>query len=60
MTKFLWFITLLGSIFGILLLFASLTFSGAPQQGAAAAIAVGLGVLPYCLTRAWSELRGKP
>jgi hypothetical protein len=32
------------------------TDSSAPQQGAAAAIAVGIAVIPYVFARAWQEM----
>lgn len=44
-------ITIIGSLIGALLLFTSFAMDSAPQQGATAAIAVGLAVIPYCITR---------
>lgn len=57
MITFLWVMTVVGSLFGVIgLLLAIFGVSGAPQQGALAAIAVGLAAIPYCLARAASEL----
>ena len=57
MTKFLWGLTLIGSILGgIVVLLGVLGANGAPQEAAAAAIGVSLAVVPYCLARAASEL----
>ena len=54
---FLWLVSLLGAGLGVLALFAAFGEKAAPQQAAAASMAVGLAVIPYCLARAWSELR---
>lgn len=57
MRTFLWFMAIIGALIGAAVLaFGTLTATGAPQQAAAAAIAVGLAVIPYCLARAASEL----
>jgi hypothetical protein len=54
---FLWVLTIIGSVLGGLTLFASIVFtSGAPQQGALAAVAVGFAVIPYCLARAAAQI----
>lgn len=46
-------LTCLGAILGAAtLLIFGLTASGAPQQAAAAAIAIAFAVLPYCFARA--------
>jgi hypothetical protein len=53
----LWVLTIIGAAFGTLVLLSSLfSAQSAPQQAAAAAIAVALVVLPYCCARALSEL----
>jgi len=50
MRGFLEVVTTLGAIFGVLLLvFAFTAATGAPQEGAAAALAVAVTVIPYCL-----------
>jgi len=50
--KALWFLTILGSTAGLGLLALSFTMSGAPQQGAAAAMGAAFAVIPYVLSRA--------
>ena len=59
MTNLLWIATMLGGVAGLFLLLAAFSMNSAPQQGAIAAVGIGLGVLPYCIARAWSEMRGK-
>lgn len=55
--KFLWFITVLGAILGaITLVLGVMSAGGAPGEAAAAAIAVALAVIPYCLARACQEM----
>ena len=57
MIKVLWVFTLLGSLLGGLFgVLGLLTAHGAPQEAAAAAIAVACAVIPYCFARAASEL----
>lgn len=51
-----WVLTMLGAVIGGGFLLSSFAASGAPQQAAAAAIGIGFAVLPYCFTRALSEL----
>jgi NAD(P)H-hydrate repair Nnr-like enzyme with NAD(P)H-hydrate dehydratase domain len=56
MQGILWVLTILGSLFGAVVLVAGvLNANGAPQEAAAAAIGVGCAVIPYCLARAVSE-----
>lgn len=58
MVKFLWVLTVLGSLLGGLGLVASLLIvQGAPAQAAGAALSVGFAVVPYCLARAAEGLR---
>jgi len=60
MKAFLWVITILGSLLGGgVLVFGVIGAQGAPQEAAAAAIGIGLAVIPYCLARAVAEM-GKP
>lgn len=60
MTKFLWVLTIIGSVAGAGLIYLGLTMSsGAPQEAAAAAMGVSIAVIPYCLARAVSELSTK-
>lgn len=53
--KFWWFLTVLGSAFGMLATLVSIGANSAPQQAAAAAVAVALAVIPYCMARALTE-----
>jgi hypothetical protein len=57
--KSLHIITILGCVCrGFILVGTFLTATGAPQQGAGAALAVALAVIPYCFVRAvesWAE-----
>jgi hypothetical protein len=56
---FVWLITFVGALVGgLFLLIAFFGSNGAPQQAAGAAIGIGCAVIPYCLARAVSELRG--
>ncbi len=57
MKTFLWTVTIVGSIFGgLTAMFGVLGANGAPQEAAAAAVGVSLAVIPYCLSRAVSEI----
>ena len=61
MKKFLWYITILGSLSGALVALAGVVRpTGAPEEAAAAAVGIALAVIPYCLARAASELSAKP
>ena len=55
---FVWVLALIGSILGGFTLLGVFLQTGAPQQGALAAIAVGLAVIPYCFARAIEKMRG--
>ena len=58
MTKFLWGLTIVGSILGAFAIAIGITgATGAPQEAAAAAIGIALAVIPYCLARAVSEMK---
>ena len=52
----MWKITKWSSVIGGVLLVASFGASGAPQQAAGAAIAIGLSVIPYVISRANQEI----
>ena len=55
--QLLWAMTAIGSIIGALILTAGLlTAKGAPQQAAAASIALCWAVLPYVFARAVDEV----
>jgi hypothetical protein len=59
MRTLLWLLTIAGSLFGALIGIVGVTAAhGAPQEAAAAAVAVACAVIPYCLARAVSELLG--
>lgn len=58
MRKFLWILTIVGSILGALtMFFGVMGATGAPQEAAAGAIGLAFAVIPYCLARATSEFR---
>ncbi len=57
MNKFLWILVIIGSILGGLIAFIGVAAAeSAPQEAAAAAVGIGLAVIPYCLARAVSEM----
>ena len=56
MIKFLWILTMIGSVLGCLIVIFGVSGAyGAPQEAAAAAIGIAFAVIPYCLARAVSE-----
>jgi hypothetical protein len=58
MRSFLWVVTIIGSIIGVLVVVGGVAASkGAPQEAAAAAIGISLAVIPYCLARAVQEFK---
>jgi hypothetical protein len=56
----LWIVTLLSTCVGALTLFSAIGAQAAPAQGAAAAVACGLAVIPYVFTRAIEGMASKP
>ena len=57
MTVLMWFIAILGALFGGAVVVAEVWgATGPPQQAAAATIGLALAVIPYCIARAASEL----
>ena len=59
--KFLWILTAAGAVLGTLVwLLGVVSAKGAPQEAAAAAIGIALGVLPYVFTRAVQEMKKPP
>lgn len=57
MLLFLWLLTIGSTLLGgVIFCFGLATANGAPQQAAAASIALGLAVGPYVLARAASEI----
>jgi hypothetical protein len=58
MLKFLWVVVLVSSALGgLVLAVAALLIQTAPAQAAAAAIGIGMAVIPYCIARAAEGLR---
>lgn len=58
MVKALFVISSIGAVLGGLMLVGTFVgASSAPQQGAEAAIAIGLAVIPYCLARSVQQGR---
>ena len=58
MQRFLWKMTAAGSLLGGLFAIAGAVFAkSAPQEAAAAAVGVAAAVIPYCLARAYSEMK---
>jgi hypothetical protein len=47
--------TILGGLLGMAILFISIMADSAPQQGAGAAVAVALVVIPYCMARSFEK-----
>jgi len=61
MHTLVWILAILGSLIGAaVLLFGVLFAQGAPQEGAAAAIACAWAILPYVGARAVDELQKRP
>ena len=56
--KFLWFFTIAGCLLGGITLIEIAATKTAMQQGAGAAIAAALAVIPYCLARSFQEFAG--
>lgn len=55
--KFLWILTILGALLGgVVLVLGVAVAQGAPGEAAAAAMAVALAVITYCLARAAQEM----
>jgi len=58
MKNILWAFVIIGSIFGGLTAFIGVVASsGAPQEAAAAAMGMAFAVIPYCLAKAYSEIK---
>lgn len=55
MRKILWSLTVAGSMIGGFFAIMAANATSAPQQAAAAALAVSFAVVPYCLARASDE-----
>jgi len=59
MRTLFWIFSLAGGVIGALFILTAFIQSSAPQQAAIAAIGIGIGVIPYCIARAVSELVDK-
>ncbi|MCV4285117.1 hypothetical protein [Pseudomonas capsici] len=58
MAKFMWFVTIFMSVIGAFVGFGGVILSkGAPQEAASAAIGLLCAVIPYCIARAFTEMR---
>lgn len=57
MKTLLYVATFIGGILGAFVLFGTVLADSAPQQGAGAAVAVALVVIPYCMARVIGEAR---
>lgn len=53
---FFWIVTLVAALPASYVLAEALTADSAPKQGAGAAIAAAIAIIPYCFARAISEL----
>lgn len=58
--RILWIIPVLGAIFGGVELLSFFSATSAPQQAAAASLAVALAVIPYCLMRSLDGMIKSP
>lgn len=60
MIKFFWGISLLMSVVGAFVAYAGIAAAkGAPQEAAAAAMGLAIAVIPYCFSRAATEMKSK-
>lgn len=59
MRKVFWTIGAISAFLGGFLLLYAIAADSAPQQAGAAAIAIGLAVIPYCFNRALDEFDRK-
>ncbi|MBT1266364.1 MULTISPECIES: hypothetical protein [unclassified Pseudomonas] len=58
MAKFMWFVTIVMSFIGAVVGFGGMMLAkSAPQEAAAAAMGLTCAVIPYCIARAFTELR---
>lgn len=60
MLKFFWGVTMLMSVVGAFVAYTGIAgANGAPQEAAAAAMGLAIAVIPYCFSRAISEMNSK-
>jgi len=58
LAKFMWFVTIGMSFIGAVVGFGGMMLAkSAPQEAAAAAMGLTCAVIPYCIARAFTELR---
>lgn len=58
LAKFMWFVTIVMSFIGAVVGFGGMMLAkSAPQEAAAAAMGLTCAVIPYCIARAFTELR---
>ncbi|MDH0023851.1 hypothetical protein [Pseudomonas monteilii] len=58
MAKFMWIVTIIMSLIGAVVGFGGMYLAnGAPQEAASAAIGLACAVIPYCVAKAFTELR---
>lgn len=51
-----WYLVILGTLAGFMMLVTALFAQAAPAQAAGAALAVGFAVVPYCLARSFDAI----
>lgn len=58
LAKFMWIVTVFMSLIGAVVGFGGMILAkSAPQEAAAAAMGLTCAVIPYCIARAFTELR---
>lgn len=58
LAKLMWFVTIVMSFIGAVVGFGGMMLAkSAPQEAAAAAMGLTCAVIPYCIARAFTELR---
>ena len=58
LAKFMWVVTILMSVIGAVVGFGGMLLAkSAPQEAAAAAMGLTCAIIPYCIARAFTELR---
>jgi len=58
LAKFMWVVTIIMSLIGAVVGFGGMfAATSAPQEAAAAAMGLTCAVVPYCIARAFTELR---
>lgn len=56
--KFMWIVTIIMSLIGAVVGFGGMHLAtSAPQEAASAAMGVACAVIPYCISRALTEIR---